>query len=61
MHQRLAEYQRRPDLLIIYSGHNEFTYRYRWSRSVEHYVDEIPSRPGTFVKDLARRYSPLCG
>jgi hypothetical protein len=60
MHQKLAKYRQRIDLLIIYSGHNEFTRRYRWERSVEHYVDEIPFRPYRLVKELARRYSPLC-
>jgi hypothetical protein len=60
MHQKLAEYPRRPDLLIIFSGHNEFTYRYRWSRSVDHYFDEIPSRPRKLIGALARRCSPLC-
>ena len=53
MHQNLAEYQRRIDLLIIYSGHNEFTYRYAWSRSPEYYTDEIPFRPGRILKKLA--------
>ena len=45
MHQKLADYRRRIDLLIIFSGHNEFTYRYSWSRSPEYYTDEIPFRP----------------
>ena len=61
MHQKLADYRRRIDLLIIYSGHNEFTYRYSWSRSPEYYTDEIPIRPGRILKRLAVRFSPLCG
>jgi hypothetical protein len=61
MHQKLAEYRKRVDLLIIYSGHNEFTYRYSWSRSPEYYYDEIPFRPGRLLKKLAVRFSPLCG
>ena len=60
MHQKLAQYRRKPDLLIIYCGHNEFTYRYRWSRSAEHYTDEIPNRPTRLLRQLAGRYSPLC-
>jgi hypothetical protein len=60
MHQKLAAYPKRPDLLIVYSGHNEFTYRCRWSRSVEHYADEIPNRPARLVNELVRRYSPIC-
>ena len=61
MHQKLAEYRWRIDLLIIFSGHNEFTYRYAWSRSPEYYTDEIPFRPGRLLKKLAVRFSPLCG
>ena len=53
MHTKLAAYRSRPDLLIIYSGHNEFTYRYRWSRSVEHYADEAPFRPVQLVQRWA--------
>ena len=48
-------------VLIIFSGHNEFTYRYSWSRSPEYYTDEIPFRPGRLLKKLAVRFSPLCG
>ncbi len=60
MHQKLAKLQRWPDVLIIYSGHNEFTYRYRWSRSVEHYGDERAFRPWRTLRRQAARLSPLC-
>ena len=61
MHQKLADYRKKIDVLIIFSGHNEFTYRYSWSRSPEYYTDEIPIRPGRLLKKLAVRFSPLCG
>jgi hypothetical protein len=61
MHQKLAAYRRHPDLVIIFSGHNEFTYRFRWSRSVDHYLDEAPARPRRLLKELAAACSPLCG
>jgi hypothetical protein len=60
MHQKLAASRKRIDLLIIFSGHNEFTYRYSWSRSPEYYTDEIPFRPDRILKRLAERFSPLC-
>ena len=61
MHQKLADYRKKIDVLIIFSGHNEFTYRYSWSRSPEYYRDEIPFRPGRILKRLAVLFSPLCG
>jgi hypothetical protein len=61
MHEKLAAYRKHPDLLIIFSAHNEFTYRFRWSRSVDYYLDEAPARPRRLLKDIALRFSPVCG
>ena len=41
-HEKLADLPRRPDVLIIYCGHNEFGSRVDWSREVGHYVDQAP-------------------
>jgi hypothetical protein len=38
----LYELKRRPDLVVVFSGHNEFQTRYGWSRNVRHYVEEGP-------------------
>ncbi|WP_148595945.1 hypothetical protein [Aquisphaera giovannonii] len=60
MHQKLAESSRRPDLLILYAGHNEFASRYGWSADVPYYDDD--PGPGT-AAGLATRlagWSPLC-
>ena len=38
----LYELNRRPDLVVVFSGHNEFQARYGWSRNVRHYVEEGP-------------------
>jgi hypothetical protein len=38
----LLELRRRPDLVVVFSGHNEFQARYGWSRNVRHYVEEGP-------------------
>jgi hypothetical protein len=44
-HFKLASLTYRPDVLMIYSGHNEFSARMPWSRDVSHYRDEqAPSR-----------------
>ena len=46
MHQKLAEAGRRPDVLILYAGHNEFAMRYGWSFAVPYYADDpSPSPP----------------
>lgn len=36
----LTTLDRKPDVVLICSGHNEFQARYGWSRNVRHYVDE---------------------
>jgi hypothetical protein len=39
---QLADLGRRPDALIVFSGHNEFQARYGWSRNVRLYPEEGP-------------------
>ncbi len=39
---RLNGLERRPDALIVFSGHNEFQTRFGWSRSARHYIEEGP-------------------
>jgi lysophospholipase L1-like esterase len=60
MHQKLAETQQRPDVVILYAGHNEFSARFGWSCEVPYYRDEPhpwwPSWPAGWVS--AR--SPIC-
>ncbi|QEH37250.1 hypothetical protein OJF2_58370 [Aquisphaera giovannonii] len=55
-----ANLARRPDVVIIYSGHNEFTARLPWSREVDHYLDANDSTPWERIAALAPRWSPLC-
>lgn len=50
----------RPDLLIVYSGQNEFQSRFGWSRSVRHYADDGPADPSSAFLEQASRVSPLC-
>jgi len=59
-HQALSNLNRRPDLLVIYCGHNEFYSRLWWSRNIDHYVvDQRPSRWRVVIDKLERR-SPIC-
>src|SRR5579864_3060370 len=59
-HRLLGALDCRPDVLIIYCGHNEFSSRVPWSRSVDHYSDErIPSFWKRFVARVEKT-SPLC-
>ena len=41
MHHALASQSQRPHAILVYAGHNEFTARMPWDRSVPHYRDEI--------------------
>jgi hypothetical protein len=60
-HQALADLDRRPDLLILYCGHNEFQSRFFAWRDPEHYF--VDGQPSAFVAmlDPVERLSPLCG
>jgi lysophospholipase L1-like esterase len=59
-HRKLATLRHRPDAVIVYCGHNEFSSRIPWSRRVHHYRDERPSFLERF-DELAGRASPVCG
>ncbi|MFO0891945.1 MAG: tetratricopeptide repeat protein [Isosphaeraceae bacterium] len=69
-HQRLARLRRRPDLVLIYCGHNEFAARYAAQRDTVYYRDRLASGPGwrlgaqvirlsafaRFVRQIAEQY-----
>ena len=60
MQQRLAESARRPDLVILYAGHNEFASRYGWSADVPYYHDDPRAPwPCRLARSVAA-HSPLC-
>ena len=59
-YRKLAGIRRRPDVVIVYCGHNEFFSRMPWSRKVAHYRDDKPPVEERLVL-LADRVSPLCG
>jgi hypothetical protein len=52
----LADLKRRPDAIIVFSGHNEFQTRFGWSRTVRHYIEEGPTSPLALL-ELARSIS----
>ena len=52
----LRDLSRRPDAIIVFSGHNEFQTRFGWSRSVRHYIEEGPEHPLALI-ELARSTS----
>jgi hypothetical protein len=58
MHTKLAGLKRRPELAILYAGHNEFMSRYDWAAGAYHYADESPP-PARTLQTLAERISPL--
>jgi lysophospholipase L1-like esterase len=59
-HQRLARLDRRPDLLIVYCGHNEFGSRLNAARDLPHYVDDRAQGAWRLVREQAEAVSPLC-
>ena len=58
----LAGLKRRPELVIVYSGHNEFFSRFSAFRDLPHYFldQKKPSGWDRFVENAERR-SPICG
>ena len=60
MHQKLAGLTRRPDMLIVYSGHNEFLARFSLWNRVAYYDDERSLRRGGVWLKHAQEISPLC-
>jgi hypothetical protein len=58
MHTKLAGIKRRPELVILYAGHNEFQSRFDWAHGAFHYADESPPIAET-LESLACRVSPL--
>jgi hypothetical protein len=60
MHLKLAGLTRRPDVLIVYSGHNEFLARFSPSNRVAYYDDErVLSRGRSWLK-RAQGVSAVC-
>jgi lysophospholipase L1-like esterase len=59
MHLKLAHLTRRPDVLIVFSGHNEFLARFSLSSRVAYYSDDERSRTGQTWPEFAGRFSPL--
>ena len=60
-HDRLARIGRRPDLLIIYCGHNEFQARFHAMRDLRYYLDDQEPGLREVLVDSLERTSPLCG
>jgi hypothetical protein len=58
--EKLGGLKRRPDLVIIYAGHNEFTARFPWTRQISYYTDgDLPGLWETTVTTV-EGWSPLC-
>jgi hypothetical protein len=60
-HKKLKELSRRPDILIVYCGHNEFVARLPTTRDRPHYFDESLPGAGDVLIDWIEQSSPLCG
>ena len=59
-HQKLADLTYRPDMLVVFAGHNEFQSRYQWGRYPLYYFDTQPHTPESSLFDLVARTSPCC-
>jgi hypothetical protein len=59
MHQKLAGLDRWPDVLIIYSGHNEFLARFPLENRVPYYDDERPRARAAKWWQFVSEFSPF--
>ncbi len=60
-HKRLLRLSHRPEVMIVYCGHNEFSSRLPKDREVDHYLDQ--NRPGTLrlAAGWVESVSTTCG
>jgi hypothetical protein len=59
MHRKLARLTRKPDVLIVYSGHNEFLARFTLANQVYYYDDERTIASRWARLEFLSRVSPL--
>jgi hypothetical protein len=59
MHLKLSRITRKPDVLIVYSGHNEFLARFTLANQIFFYDDERTQRQLSAGLDYLSRVSPL--
>ena len=60
-HRELTNLPRRPDLLIVFCGHNELTARLAGSRDVPHYDDDTLPTAWDILVQRVEQSSPLAG
>ena len=59
MHSKLAGITRRPELVILYAGHNEFQSRFDWAHGGP--ITPTKSRPDPeTLRTFAAAYLPCC-
>jgi hypothetical protein len=60
VHNLLAGLEHRPDLAILYAGHNEFDARYDCTRAPLYYADDETPAARVSVERAALVHSPVC-
>ncbi|HEV3339463.1 MAG TPA: hypothetical protein VG125_03880, partial [Pirellulales bacterium] len=60
-HKRLSRLSRRPEVLLIYCGHNEITARIAAARDTRYYFDEQLPTAWTVILEQIEAISPVCG
>jgi hypothetical protein len=60
VHRLLAKLKRRPEILIIYAGHNEFQSRFFVDREHDYYFADQTQSSWDRLIDRAEGFSPVC-
>ena len=56
-HERLARLKRRPDAILVFSGHNEYQILVTWDRHVPYYADADPPGFWDRLEEIGRSTS----
>jgi len=60
-HKHLESLRRRPDVLIVFCGHNEFKARFSANRTIDYYLADVLPTTSQLMQQRLERLSPLCG
>lgn len=55
----MEQQKKRPDIVVLCSGHNEFQARWGWSRVVNYYKDDLIERPRDRLIDRVGDWTPF--
>lgn len=56
---KLGKETRRPDIVLLYAGHNEFQARFGWDRNINYYPEDGAERPRDGFSERVGNWTPF--